>query len=30
MKSKLIMVLDKLSDAQIEYLYHFAKKLFRV
>ncbi len=30
MKSKLIEVLDKLSEKQVEYLYHLAKKLFGV
>ena len=28
MKSKLIALLDKLNDRQVEFLYHFAKKLF--
>ena len=28
MKSKLIVLLDKLSDKQVEFLYHFARKLF--
>lgn len=30
MKSRLIMLLDKMSESQIEYIYHLAKKLFRV
>lgn len=30
MKTKLIEVLDKLSEKQIEFLYYFAKKLFDV
>lgn len=30
MKTKLIEVLDKLSEKQIEFLYHFAKNLFDV
>lgn len=30
MKESLIKLLDKLSEAQIVYLYHFVKKLFGV
>ena len=30
MKLKLISLLDILNDKQVEYLYHLAKKLFRV
>ena len=30
MKSKLISLLDKLSDKQVEFLYHFVRKLFDV
>lgn len=30
MKAKLVEVLDKLSEKQIEFLYHFARKLFGV
>ena len=30
MRSKLNLVLDNLSDSQVEYIYHLLKKLFGV